>query len=133
MSDGRIPWPVTRVKKASAFIIHGDLVQAIRQESATAVCYWWGITPQTVTKWRKALDVPTYNEGTRRLWSELASEFLTPEVQERARAKANSPEANAKKAAAKVGHAISRKTAAALAMGREILRQRRTKRDASQA
>jgi hypothetical protein len=73
---------------------------------------------------RKALDVPTYNEGTRRLWSDLATEFFTPEVQERARAKANSPEANAKKSASKMGHAISEKTKAALARGREKLRQK---------
>ena len=57
------------------------------------------MTPQTVTKWRKALDVPPINEGTRRLFVAYIPERLPPEVQEQALEKANSSEANAKKGA----------------------------------
>jgi hypothetical protein len=121
MSEGRVAWPVTRVNRATAFIVCAGLAEAIRRESASAVCYWWGITPQTVTKWRKALDVPTYNEGTTKLWSKLSAEFLTPEVQKRARKKANSPEMNAKKRAGVLGREVSPKQAVALAQGRRKL------------
>jgi hypothetical protein len=56
-----------------------------------------------VTKWRKALDVPQVNEGKVRLYQEYAPERLTPEVRAKADAAANTPEANAKKSAAKKG------------------------------
>jgi hypothetical protein len=100
LSDGRIPWPQTR---KGAFILCGDLVQAVRRESNLAVCYWWGVTPQTVSVWRKALDVPRSNRGSKRLWQINVAEVITPEVHARAVANANSPEANWKKAAAKIG------------------------------
>src|SRR4051812_15591231 len=67
MSDGLIPWPQTQaVARRFAFILCGDLEQAIRSKSATAVCHWWGVTPQTVTAWRKALGVGERTEGTHR-------------------------------------------------------------------
>jgi hypothetical protein len=55
ISAGRISWPQTIVARNRAFIVCGDLVRALRREAATAICYWWGVTPQTVTVWRKAL------------------------------------------------------------------------------
>src|SRR5262249_31301022 len=64
ISDGPIPWPQTIVKHSRAIILCGDLVEAVRRESNQAISYWWGVTPQTVTVWRKALDVPRFNEGT---------------------------------------------------------------------
>src|SRR4029077_7533342 len=64
ISAGRIPWPQTIVGRSLAFILCGDLVKAVRRESNQAVCRWWGVMPQTVTAWRKALDVPQGNEGT---------------------------------------------------------------------
>ena len=62
--------------------------------------------------------MPQVNEGTRRLYVAYTPERLPPEVQERARRLASSPEANAKKAAAKIGHPVSAKVLAALAKGR---------------
>src|SRR5687768_5155031 len=67
LSAGRIPWPVTTHNRGRAFNLCGDLVKAVRRESAAAVCHWWGVTGQTVSKWRKALGVDQYNEGTRNL------------------------------------------------------------------
>src|SRR5271165_3958276 len=77
ISAGRIAWPRTKVKRAWAFILCGDLVRAVRRESAIAVCHWWGVTPQTVTVWRKALDVPQVNAGmlSRRLPSSGSTAF----------------------------------------------------------
>jgi hypothetical protein len=114
MSAGRIAWPRTKVKRAWAFVLCGDLAKAVRRESAIAICHWWGVTAQTVTVWRKALDVPQVNEGTRRLYVDYTPERLPPDVQEAARKKASSPEANAKKSAWRKGRPIHPNTLAAL-------------------
>jgi hypothetical protein len=103
ITAGRIPWPIGKRGSARSPVVCGDLINAVRLESNLAVCHWWGVAPQTVSKWRKAIGVPMTNEGTRRLHVEYIQERLPPEVQERARAKANSPAANAKKALAKLG------------------------------
>jgi hypothetical protein len=74
LSNGRIPWPVGRRKGTSARgpVLFADLARAVRHESNQAVCHWWGVTPQTVTKWRKALDIGATTEGTSRLRREIA-------------------------------------------------------------
>jgi hypothetical protein len=96
ISNARIPWPQTIVGRNRAFIICGDLVKALRRESNIAICHHWGVTPQTVTVWRKALDVPVATEGTSRLFR-LTAERMPAEVRARAIKAANTPEANAKK------------------------------------
>lgn len=65
LSDGRIPWPLGRVTGNSnrALILYRDLARAVRRESASAVAYWWGVTAQTVTRWRKALGVVGPTDG----------------------------------------------------------------------
>jgi hypothetical protein len=119
MSDGRIPWPLTRHKRGKPFlIVCGGLAKAVRRESEIAVAYWWGVTAQTVWQWRKALGVLQVNEGTARLYHDYAPERLPPEVQAKARAAANSPAANAKKAAARQGKPAHPNQAKALAAGR---------------
>ncbi len=124
MSDGKIQWPMTRVRGNWTFILCRDLARVVRQEAAIAVCHWWGVTNQTVTKWRAALDVPQYTEATRRLHREWMPERVPPEVHAKAIAAANSPEANAKKSASRMGHAVSEKTAEALARGRKKLAEK---------
>jgi hypothetical protein len=114
ISTGRIPWPQTLVHSNRAFILTGDLVEAVRRESETAICYWWGITPQTVTVWRKALDVVRASAGSSRLWQLNVAEVMTPDVRRRAVAAMNTPEANAKKSAARRGTPPSPKSVAAL-------------------
>lgn len=71
LTEARIPWPVGKPKgvRAKSMVVYGGLERAVRRESNHAVCHWWGVTPQTVTKWRKALGVPRDNEGSRRVWS----------------------------------------------------------------
>jgi hypothetical protein len=68
-SDARIPWPVGRKPRSPArgLILYGGLAAAVCRESNLAVCYWFGVTPQTVSKWRKALGVEMTNAGTGRL------------------------------------------------------------------
>src|SRR3954447_10035285 len=67
MTDARIPWPVGKRGRARSLVVCGGLAEAVRRESNAAVCRWWGVTPQTVSKWRKALGVGPVTEGTRRL------------------------------------------------------------------
>jgi hypothetical protein len=54
-SDGRIPWPIGRRPRLAAkgMILYGDLADAVRRESNQAVCYWFGVSAQTVSKWRE--------------------------------------------------------------------------------
>lgn len=106
MSGGGIPWPMCRVGRhgrARAFILCRDLAKAVRHESNQAVCCWFGVTPQTVKVWRKALDVPPNNEGTQRLNRDWMPWRLTEEERRKAIAAMSSPQANAKKSAAKIG------------------------------
>ena len=73
LSSAPIPWPIgqtTPKGRARPLVLFGDLVEAIRREPAQAVAYHWGVTAQTVTAWRKALDVGQYTEGTSKLKSE---------------------------------------------------------------
>jgi len=61
LSDAPIPWPIgKRGRSRNSLVVYKDLEKAIRRESNQTVAYWWGITPQTVTKWRKALGGHCY-------------------------------------------------------------------------
>jgi hypothetical protein len=103
VSDGLIPWPQTLVGRSKALILCGDLVKAVRHESNQAVAYHWGVTPQTVTVWRKALDVGPTNEGTHRLRSDYTREPWAEAARAKGQAKNADPARRAKLAAAKRG------------------------------
>jgi hypothetical protein len=77
-----IPWPQTANADAGRryLILCGDLVKAIRRESATAVARWWGVTNATVSHWRRSLNVGPETEGTVARRRELFAERLTEEV-----------------------------------------------------
>jgi hypothetical protein len=62
--DAKIMWPYAN-KGRPCLIVTAELARAICRESNAALCYWLGVTGQTVTLWRKALGVATTNEGTR--------------------------------------------------------------------
>jgi hypothetical protein len=104
-SDGRIPWPIGRGPRqaSKALIVYGGLADAIRRESNQAVCYWFGVSAQTVGKWRKTLGVGLTNDGTHRLRSEYQVEPWAVEARAKAHAKTGDPERRAKIAAAKIG------------------------------
>jgi len=71
-SRGHIPWPLAKLNNGGkgAYIICGDLAKAIKTESMSAVCHWWGAGSTTVSLWRRALGVKQFNEGTMALWSQ---------------------------------------------------------------
>jgi hypothetical protein len=107
LTDAPVPWPLGRRPgksvRARSLVLCGDLADAVRRESATAVAYHWGITAQTVTRWRQALGVGHVNEGTHRLRSDLAYEPGPTAGREKGQAKNSDPGRRAKIAAAKRG------------------------------
>lgn len=81
-SSSKTRWPMCRVPAFSRHplpIVCGDLIKAITLESASVVAAWWGVSRYTVTRWRRKFGVARMNEGTRKLWAELASKRLTKE------------------------------------------------------
>ena len=74
LSNGLIPWPVGKRGRGKGLVVYAGLADAVRRESAQAVAHWWGVTPQTVGVWRKALGVGALTEGTRRLKRDHAHE-----------------------------------------------------------
>ena len=77
LTDAKIPWPIGKRGHTKTFIVFAGLADAVRKESNQAVCHWWGITPQTVTKWRNALGVPPLTPGT----TALQCDLFTPKRQ----------------------------------------------------
>jgi hypothetical protein len=106
LTDARIPWPYVPRSGGNGFrslILCGDLVKAVRRESETAVAYWWGVSAQTVWKWRKALDVEKQTDGTVDLQRRgIDDHFDADAIRKRIEA-TKRPERNAKIAAAKRG------------------------------
>ena len=71
-SDGRISWPRCRALEGtgggSGILVDETLACAVRNESAFAIRYWWGINVKTMAWWRRALGVGRADpEGSRRL------------------------------------------------------------------
>jgi hypothetical protein len=67
ITAGRIPWPVGKRGSAKGPVVYRDLAKALKVESRLAICYWWGVTGQTVSKWRKALGIRPVTPGTSKL------------------------------------------------------------------
>ena len=70
MTDAPIPWPIGKRGRGRSLIVFKGLARAVRQESNQAVAYWWGVDPQTVSKWRRLLGVDRATPGTSRLHRE---------------------------------------------------------------
>ena len=103
LSDAKILWPIGKLRQGRSLIVYGGLAAAIRQESNQAVCHWWGITPQTVTEWRKALNVEPVNAGSRELFVQYGREERSLDALPNARVAASLPEARRKLAEARRG------------------------------
>ncbi|HEV3146317.1 MAG TPA: hypothetical protein VGZ47_20690 [Gemmataceae bacterium] len=105
ITNARIPWPIGKRKggRDRSLLVYGGLAEAIRHESNQAIYYWFGITGQTVTKWRKALEVGTLNEGTCRLKRDYFHEPWARKMRRKASANASDPKRCAKIAAARRG------------------------------
>lgn len=106
LSDAPILWPLARAKHIKRGkptpVVYRGLVTAVKKESAQAIQHWFGVGASTVNGWRKALNVPRVNDGSR----ELLREHFAPRakrVQKMAVAKARDPQRRAKIAAARRG------------------------------
>ena len=114
LSDGRIPWPIGARGRYRTLVIFKGLAKAVRNESNQAVCHWWGLTPQTISKWRKALGVKRINAGTFATKSEYAQEPWAVKARRKAVSKARDPERVAKIAASRRGKPLAASVRAAL-------------------
>ena len=106
MSDTPIQWPFTHRHSSDtrpSLIVCGDMVKAIEKESASAVAYHFGVTAQTVTKWRKALGVDRQTPGTLDLPRRTVDQHFNDETRAKVIASTKRPERNAKIAAARRG------------------------------
>jgi hypothetical protein len=104
MTDAPIPWPVGKSGRGRhSLIVYKALAKAIRRESNQAISHWWGIDPQTVTKWRRSLGVGIVTEGTHRLFRDYTKEPWAIEALTKAQSKADDPERCRKIAEARRG------------------------------
>lgn len=87
-SDAPIQWPRGRPlagKGAPALIVCGGLAEAVRTESRAAVAHWWGVSPATVSAWRRALGVDRQTAGTTARMSAASQRITADEARERGR------------------------------------------------
>jgi hypothetical protein len=103
MTDARIPWPIGRAGRTRSIVLCGDLEKAVERESFQAIMHWWGVSHVTVGKWRRALKVPTTNEGTRLLRIAYANSPAGKAARQKAWSKARDPVRREKIAASKRG------------------------------
>lgn len=74
--DVPIPWPyIARVGTQKTLILCADLTKAVNRESVAAVAYHWGVSRWTVRRWRRALGVGRWTEGTKRIWATNADKL----------------------------------------------------------
>lgn len=82
--DVPIPWPfIAGIARVRSLILCADLVRAVEQESVQAVAHHWGVSRYLVHRWRRALGVARFNEGTQARWRDLASQRLDREARRR--------------------------------------------------
>jgi hypothetical protein len=136
ITDAPIMWPAKRFTNRPTLIVCGDLVRAVRKESATAVAHHWGVSMLTVWTWRKALGVGHVNPGTSALRKRWAPETLnTAECRAKSREATQRPERNAKIAASRRGKPRPRHVIEAMRqgnLGREPTKETRRKMSAAQ-
>lgn len=65
-TDAPIPQPI-KAGRGCAILVCGDLVRALRVESASAVAHWWAVSTHRVSIWRRELGIDRVTEGTREL------------------------------------------------------------------
>ena len=103
ISDAPIRWPCAWAKGPRSPILCGELIRAVRLESAIAVAHHWGVNRATVSIWRRGLKVARMTLGSIRLRIDYSSEILTPEVRALAATARRFPHTWAKIRLAKLG------------------------------
>lgn len=81
LTDTPVPWPYHKgYGSTRSLFLTGDLIRAIRTESAQAVAYHWGVSRATVRRWRWTLRVPRFTAGTVELWRDLRPKRLNADA-----------------------------------------------------
>ena len=96
ISDTPIRWPCAWGRGPRSPILCGELIRAVRLESAIAVAHHWGVNRATVSLWRRELKVARMTLGSIRLRIDYSTEILTPEVRAMAAEARKSPEVRAR-------------------------------------
>jgi hypothetical protein len=132
LTDAPVPWPIGKTVRARSLVLYRDLARAVRREANRDVARLFGVTPQTVTKWRKALGVSANNRGTRRRRVEAGKR--NRRALAAMHAKSRDPVRRAKVAAAKSGKPRPRSVIDALRranLGRKLSVEQRAKMSAA--
>jgi transposase-like protein len=69
-SNALIPWPKFKRQGKSGsggFVLCGDLVRALENESNPTICHYWGVCLVTVSNWRRALELKGRTPGAQRM------------------------------------------------------------------
>jgi len=103
LTDGRIPWPIGKKERSKSLVVYKGLAKAVRRESAQAVAHWWGVTAQTITKWRRLLGVKGMTGGELRLRQAYGQSEWFKRAQRKAWTKARDPVRRAKIAESRRG------------------------------
>jgi hypothetical protein len=135
LSSAPIPWPTARGKRGRPYlVVYGSLAKAVRRESNLAVAYWWGVTPQTVSAWRKALGVGPTTAGTSaRRRDAAALTIRSDRAEAKRRASYTDPQRNERIAAAKLGKPRPAHVRAALDAGRALSQTPEARRKRSES
>jgi hypothetical protein len=96
LSDAPIPWPIGKRGRGKTFVGYLDLADAIRSESNQTVCELWGISPQTVSKWRKTLGVEKMNAGSVKRFQQMVTTERKAKMQTALKPSYSDPERNEK-------------------------------------
>ena len=103
LTDAPIPWPVGKTTRAKSLVVYKNLAKAVKRESAQAVAHWWGVTGQTISKWRRLLGVTGMTEGELRLRQTYGQSDWFKRAQRKAWTKARDPIRRAKIAESRRG------------------------------
>ena len=110
IADSPIQWPWgKRGRGRRSPVVYKGLAKALRDEMGTDICRAWGISSQTVTKWRKRLGLSRHTPGRSKFFRQR---MLGPHGKKMHRLAAptlRSPASRAKIAAAKLGKKRPRK------------------------
>jgi hypothetical protein len=104
LTDAPIPWPIGQPlndRSRRVIVLFDALADAVEQEANLVVAHWWGVSGQTVTKWRKALSVGR-TAGDTNLKEESSRENF-PKIRDRFLAKSADPIRREKIAASRRG------------------------------
>jgi hypothetical protein len=114
LSDAPIPWFSSLAAGRLRLVLSGDLIQAVRTESAGAIAHHWGVSRETVRLWRRLLGVERMTLGTTGVWQELLPSRITNKDAQRGRRKSRSEKSRAKMIESKTGKPMHSKTRKAL-------------------